>query len=60
MKVLQGLQIRQTFECLRGHKQMMGDKADAQVIQRFPHAWRDAHPDVPAQKEAKAEYAKLR
>jgi hypothetical protein len=40
---------------------MMGDKVAARrSYQDFLALWRDADPDIPIYKQAKAEYAKLR
>jgi eukaryotic-like serine/threonine-protein kinase len=40
---------------------MMGDKAAARKsYQDFLTLWKDADPDIPIYKQAKAEYAKLR
>jgi hypothetical protein len=40
--------------------QKMGDTAKARIAyQNFLAAWKDADPDLPLLKEAKAEYAKL-
>ena len=42
-------------------RMMMGDKAAARKsYQDFLTLWKDADPDIPIYKQAKAEYAKLR
>jgi hypothetical protein len=39
---------------------VVGDKANAQAAyQTFLALWKDADPDIPILKQAKAEYAKL-
>jgi len=37
----------------------MQPRACACSLQRFPTLWKDADPDIPILKEAKAEHAKL-
>jgi eukaryotic-like serine/threonine-protein kinase len=42
-------------------QKMMGDSTSARIsYEEFLHSWKDADPDIPVYRQAKAEYAKLR